>query len=96
MKFEKKTAPGMPDVHATTITCHVKRYHGGYNEPRTRPVTVAVRAIKERNGKWRADQAAAVAGTWAPWEPIVSTEFSSLTAAKTAIRAFARSCKVPK
>lgn len=94
MKFEKKTAPGMPDVHAAVITCHVRRYDGGYGTPRTRPVTIAVRAIRERNGKWRADQAPAVAGTWAPWEPITSGEFNSLTAAKNAIRTFARACKV--
>lgn len=102
MKFERKSKPGMPDVHAATITCYVKRYHGGHaygadDGPRTRPVTVAVRAIRERSGKWRIDQAAAVAGTWAPWEPAgTSAEFNSLTAAKTALRSFARSCKQPK
>lgn len=97
MKFEKKTAPGMPDAHVAFVTCRVKRYHGGYDEPRTRPVTVAVRAIRERSGKWRIDQSAAVAGTWAPWEAAgAPIEYNTLTAAKAALRVFARACKQPR
>jgi hypothetical protein len=95
VKFENKS-DARGDVHSAIITCQIRKWHGGYDTPQTRKVTTGVRAIRERNGKWRIDKTAVVAGTWLPWEPIENTEFRTLTAAKSAIRAFARTCRVPK
>ena len=87
MKFEKKD----DNVHVAFVTCQQRSAYG-----KAMKVHTAVRAIRERSGNWRADKTVAVAGSWMPWEPVVSTEFRTLTAAKTALRSFAKACRVYK
>lgn len=89
MKFENKS-DARGDVYSAVITCTRNNWQG-----RPYKSTMAVRAIRERSGKWRIDKTSAVAGTWTPWEPVNTTEYRTLTAAKTALREFNRSCKVP-
>ncbi len=91
MKFERKDA----NVSVAFIPCVIRTGYrterGGY----TKKIQMAVRAIRERSGKWRIDKTAAVASAWMPWEPVNTTEYNSLTAAKTGLREFARACKTP-
>ena len=89
MKFENKSGP-RGDVHSAFITCTRTNWQGRPFKAQT-----AVRAIRERSGKWRIDHTGAVAGAWMPWEPVNTTEYRTLTAAKTALREYARDCKVP-
>jgi hypothetical protein len=89
VKFENKSnARG--DVHSAFLTCTRTNWQG-----RPFKVQTAVRAIRERSGKWRIDHTTAVAGTWMPWEPVNTNEYGTLTAAKTALREYGRACKVP-
>jgi hypothetical protein len=79
--FEKKS----PDVVVTFFKKERKDFSG-------RPflASEAARAIREQ-GHWRIDRCAAVRNSWLPWEPIDSSPYHTLTAAKAAIRAYAAS-----
>lgn len=79
VRFERKSS-----------THHVafleKAYVTGWGERRTR--LEAVRAVREAEG-WRVDRCSAVRGVWLPWEPVDTTPYPTLTAAKKALRAYA-------
>src|SRR5574341_1622418 len=84
VKFERKD----DRVTVAFLKCTREDWQGKHFTSMT-----AARAIKERDG-WRVDRADAVAGTWTPWEPITTDTYRTLTAAKGAIREFAKVCRL--